>query len=148
MNRRSFLKTLVPLPLLSLAISQNSVSAKEIEVESKLVWTPPTDTSTPTAMDRVNTQRLALYIRKTYATLINELQGNPNDTKTRAFIHSSMTGVMEHIRSGRGIYDYVVVCDESNNPPSVITQGGNRVDIAFKQTPLTEFVYLPLGHGV
>jgi phage tail sheath protein FI len=44
----------------------------------------------------------------------------------------------------RGIYDYLVVCDESNNTPARIDRNELYVDIAIEPVKAVEFIYIPL----
>jgi phage tail sheath protein FI len=51
---------------------------------------------------------------------------------------------MQELVAQRGLYDYVVVCDTSNNTPTRIDQNQLWVDIAIEPVKAVEFIYIPL----
>jgi len=56
----------------------------------------------------------------------------------------SMEGIMNDLVAKRGLYDYLVVCDESNNTPARIDRNELYVDIAIEPVKATEFIYVPV----
>ena len=46
--------------------------------------------------------------------------------------------------SKRGVYDYAVVCDTTNNTPARIDRNELYVDIAIEPTKVAEFIYIPI----
>ena len=68
----------------------------------------------------------------------------PNDQITRTEIGNSITSLLLDIVAKRGIYDYLVVCDNSNNTPTTIDQNQLWVDIAIEPVKAVEFIYIPL----
>ena len=100
--------------------------------------------STATALDRINVARLVCYIRARLETIGKQYLFEPNDQITRSEITNTITGLLVDIVAKRGIYDYLVVCDTTNNTPTTIDQNQLWVDIAIEPVKAVEFVYIPL----
>lgn len=96
------------------------------------------------AMDRTNVSRLVAYIRDRLQVAARPFVFEPNDALTR----SQLTGVIQSLFidlvSKRGLYDYLVVCDESNNTPSRIDRSELWVDVAIEPVKAAEFIYIPV----
>jgi len=97
-----------------------------------------------TALNRVNVSRLVSYIRRQLNILSKPFLFEPNDSQTRAEIKSVIEGLMLELVAQRGLYDYVVVCDTTNNTPTRIDQNELWVDIAIEPVKAVEFIYIPL----
>ena len=96
------------------------------------------------ATDRVNVSRLVTYIRTVLSKITNQYLFEPNDKATRDSIAASISSVFNDLITKRGIYDYVVVCDTSNNTSSRITANQLWVDIAIEPMKDVEFIYIPI----
>ena len=103
-----------------------------------------TATNTATAMDRINVARLVAFIRGRLTEIGNQYLFEPNDQITRNQITNSVTSLMLDLVAKRGIYDYLVVCDLSNNSPATIDANELYVDIAIEPVKSVEFIYIPL----
>jgi Phage tail sheath C-terminal domain len=103
-----------------------------------------TATNTTTAMDRINVARLVAFIRGRLTEIGNQYLFEPNDQITRNQIANSCTSLMLDLVAKRGIYDYLVVCDTSNNTPATIDANELYVDIAIEPVKSVEFIYIPL----
>ena len=68
----------------------------------------------------------------------------PNDTITRAAITNQITALMIDLVNKRGLYDYLVVCDLTNNTPATIDANELYVDIAIEPVKAVEFIYIPM----
>jgi hypothetical protein len=103
-------------------------------------------TRNPTAssLDRINVARLVNYIRTILANVGNGFLFEPNDKITRDQIKQIIEGAMNDLVSKRGIYDYLVVCDDSNNTPERVTRNELYVDIAIEPMKDVEFIYVPI----
>ena len=99
---------------------------------------------TATALDRINVARLVAYLRGRLQQIGNNYLFEPNDAITRAQITNSVTSLMIDLVNKRGIYDYLVVCDLSNNTPATIDRNELYVDIAIEPVKAIEFIYIPL----
>lgn len=96
------------------------------------------------AMDRVNVARLTCYLRTVLAQVAAPFIFEPNDTITRKQVAAAFESVLNDVVAKRGIYDYLVVCDTSNNTPDRIDRNELYVDIAIQPVKAIEFVYIPV----
>ena len=103
-----------------------------------------TTTSNTTAMDRINVARLVAFIRGRLDIIGKQYLFEPNDQITRNQIKNSIDGLMIDLVAKRGIYDYLVVCDDSNNTPARIDRNELYVDIAIEPVKAVEFIYIPV----
>jgi phage tail sheath protein FI len=103
-----------------------------------------TATNVSTAMDRINVSRLVAFIRGRLQEIGSQYLFEPNDQITRNQITNSCTSLMLDLVAKRGIYDYLVVCDLSNNSPATIDANELYVDIAIEPVKSVEFIYIPL----
>jgi hypothetical protein len=103
-----------------------------------------TATNVASALDRINVARLVAFIRGRLQEIGNQYLFEPNDQITRNQITNSCTSLMLDLVAKRGIYDYLVVCDLSNNSPATIDANELYVDIAIEPVKSVEFIYIPL----
>lgn len=96
------------------------------------------------ALDRVNVARLVIYLRRQLKTLAKPYIFEPNDKITRDEIKQQVESLMVELVGLRAIYDYLVVCDETNNTPSRIDRNELYVDIAIEPVKAIEFIYIPI----
>ena len=96
------------------------------------------------ALDRINVARLVSYLRRQLDTLTKPYLFEPNDSNTRNEVKSAVESLLLELVGLRGIYDYIVVCDTSNNTPARIDRNELWVDIAIEPVKAVEFIYIPL----
>ena len=96
------------------------------------------------SLDRINVARLVVYLRYQLNQLAKPFIFEPNDTITRNEIKQQVEKLMLELTAERALYDYIVVCDTSNNTPSRIDQNELYVDIAIEPVKAVEFIYIPL----
>jgi hypothetical protein len=96
------------------------------------------------ALDRINVARLVVYMRRQLDVIAKAYVFEPNDKITRDEIKNSVDGLMLELVGQRALYDYIVVCDDSNNTPSRIDKNELYVDIAIVPVKAVEFIYIPL----
>ena len=96
------------------------------------------------ALDRINVSRLVAYLRKTIQSTAIGFVFEPNDKITRDELKEQIEQLMNDLVAKRGIYDYLVVCDESNNTNDRIDRNELYVDIAIEPTKAAEFIYIPI----
>jgi phage tail sheath protein FI len=96
------------------------------------------------ATDRVNVSRLVCYIRALLAGVANSFLFEPNDKITRDQIKQVIEGAINDLVAKRGIYDYLVVCDSSNNTRDRIARNELYVDVAIEPMKDVEFIYIPI----
>jgi hypothetical protein len=97
-----------------------------------------------TALDRINVARLVAFIRGRLEIIGNQYLFEPNDTITRSAITNQITALMIDLVNKRGLYDYLVVCDLTNNTPASIDANELYVDIAIEPVKAVEFIYIPM----
>ena len=97
-----------------------------------------------TALDRINVARLVAYIRGRLEIIGNQYLFEPNDQITRNAIQAQITSLMVNLVNKRGLYDYLVVCDTTNNTPATIDANELYVDIAIEPVKAVEFIYIPM----
>lgn len=109
-----------------------------------VVWGQKTRNPVSSAMDRVNVARLVNYIRTILAKSGNGFLFEPNDKITRDQFKQMIESAINDLVAKRGIYDYLVVCDTSNNTPDRIARNELYVDIAIEPMKGVEFIYIPI----
>ena len=95
-------------------------------------------------MNRINVARLVAFIRARLESIGKQFLFEPNDQITRNEIQNAISGLMNDLIAKRGIYDYLVVCDLTNNTPARIDANELYVDIAIEPVKAVEFIYIPL----
>lgn len=103
-----------------------------------------TESAVSSALDRINVARLVAFIRGRLEEIGKTFVFEPNDQITRNEIANAIDGLMIDLVAKRGIYDYLIVCDESNNTPARIDRNELYVDIAIEPVKAVEFIYIPL----
>jgi Phage tail sheath C-terminal domain len=96
------------------------------------------------ALDRINVARLVAYIRQQLMIAARPFVFEPNDALTRQQITGVVQSLFIDLVSKRGLYDYLVVCDTSNNTPSRIDRNELWIDIAIEPVKAAEFIYIPV----
>ena len=96
------------------------------------------------SLDRINVARLVIYLRYQLNALAKPFVFEPNDTITRNEIKQQVEKLLLNLTGERALYDYLVVCDGSNNTPARIDANELHVDIAIEPVKSVEFIYIPL----
>lgn len=96
------------------------------------------------ALDRINVARLVVYLRSQLNKLARPYIFEPNDKITRDEIKQACESLLLELVGLRALYDFAVVCDESNNTPARIDRNELYVDIAIEPVKAVEFIYIPL----
>ena len=99
---------------------------------------------TTSALDRTNVARLVAYIRDRLQVAARPFVFEPNDALTRSQLSSVVQSLFIDLVAKRGIYDYLVVCDETNNTPARIDRNELWVDVAIEPVKAAEFIYIPV----
>jgi hypothetical protein len=96
------------------------------------------------ALDRINVARLVAYIRRQLTIAARPFVFEPNDALTRTEISGVVDTLFLDLVAKRGVYDYLVVCDESNNTPARIDRNELWIDVAIEPVKAAEFIYIPV----
>jgi hypothetical protein len=103
-----------------------------------------TKTPSSSALDRINVSRLAVYLRTQLDTIGKPFIFEPNDELTRNEIKQAVESFLLELVGQRALYDFLVVCDDTNNTPTRIDRNELYVDIAIEPIKSVEFIYIPL----
>jgi len=110
--------------------------------QGKSIWGQKTLLNKESAFNRVNVRRLFIVLEKAIATAAKYFLFEPNDDLTRLLLVNMIDPFLRDVRSRRGIYDYAIVCDETNNTPERIDRNELWCDIYIKPTRAAEFIVL------
>lgn len=99
---------------------------------------------TSTAMNRINVVRLVCYLNYQLDALAKPFLFELNNTHTRQSVQTTFSKFMADLMMKEAIYDYVVVCDDSNNTADRIDNNELWIDIAIQPEKSIEFIYIPL----
>lgn len=110
----------------------------------KVVYGQKTLLEKNSAFNRVNVRRLFMIIGKAVATALKYFLFEPNDVFTRVQIINLIDPFLRDVKARRGIYDYLIVCDERNNTPTRIDRNELWIDVYIKPVRAAEFIVLNL----
>ena len=96
--------------------------------------------SAPSAFDRINVRRLFLNLEKRARRLAEGVLFESNDATTRAGFASALNSYLSEVQARRGVTDYLVICDESNNTPEVIDRNEFVAEVYVKPTRSINFI--------
>ena len=96
----------------------------------------------PSAFDRINVRRLFIVLEKAISRASKSTLFEFNDEFTRAQFRNLIEPFLRDVEGRRGIYNYRVVCDESNNTPEVIDRNEFVGDIYIKPARAINFIQL------
>ena len=99
-------------------------------------------TSAPSAFNRINVRRLFIVLEKAIAIAAKYQLFEFNDAFTRAQFSSLLTPFLRDVQGRRGIYDFKVICNTSNNTPEVIDRNEFVADIFIKPAKAINFIQL------
>ena len=103
-----------------------------------------TRASSDSALDRINVARLICFMRSKLNRIVQSFLFEPNDKITRDEVKGVIDRFCNDLVTKRALYDYLVVCDESNNTPFTIDRNELHIDIAIEPVKAIEFIYIPI----
>ena len=112
--------------------------------QGTIVFGQKTLHTTASALDRVNVARLVAYLRDRFDELARPFLFEINDQLTRDRAKIVFERFLADILSRRGLYDFAVVCDTSNNTPARIDRNELYIDVAIEPAKAVEFIYIPI----
>jgi len=98
--------------------------------------------SKPSAFDRINVRRLFIVLEKAISTAAKFQLFEFNDEFTRAQFRNLVEPFLRDVQGRRGLTDFSVVCDDSNNTGDVIDRNEFRADIFVKPSRSINFIQL------
>ena len=103
-----------------------------------------TRNSTASALDRINVARLINHMRYNLDNLSRPFLFQPHTFHTRDSIRISFERHLASLVNLDAMYDFIVVCDETNNTPDRINRNELWVDVAIQPVKAIEFIYIPI----
>lgn len=110
--------------------------------QGTVMWGQKTLLAKPSSFDRVNVRGLFNTLERSLSKMAKYQVMEFNDNFTRNRIVSMIKPFLNSVQAGRGIQDFLVVCDETNNTPDVISRNQLVVDVYIKPTFVAEFIHL------
>lgn len=110
--------------------------------EGTVLFGDKTGLAVKSAFDRINVRKLFLVVEKAIARASRAQLFEFNDVVTRTLFVQIVDPYLRDVQARRGITDYLVVCDESNNPAYVIDNNEFRADIYIKPARSINFITL------
>jgi hypothetical protein len=112
--------------------------------DGTLLYGDKTGESTTTTLSRINVSRLFMYIKKSLAPVARSILFEQNDAITRSRFKIAAEGFLDRIVGQRGITEYRVICDSTNNTPEVVEANYFVADILIKPIPSINYVKITL----
>ena len=110
--------------------------------EGIILFGDKTNASRPTAFDRINVRRLFLAIERAIETAAKNVMFEFNDEFTRAEFVNIVEPFLREVQGRRGITDFRVVCDETNNPAAIVDANEFVASIFVKPARSVNYVTL------
>ena len=105
------------------------------------IWGQKTLSSRPSALDRINIRMLLIVTENAIAEFLNDFLFELNDDMVGKLIEIRISDYLDNIRARKGIQDYLVVSDETNNTPYDYDNHIRNVDVYIKPTQSIEWIY-------
>jgi len=110
--------------------------------QGTILFGDKTGLTTPSAFDRINVRRLFIVLEKAIATASKFQLFEFNDEFTRANFRNIVEPFLREVQGRRGITDFLVVCDETNNTGEVIDRNEFIAEIFIKPARSINFITL------
>jgi phage tail sheath protein FI len=110
--------------------------------QGTILFGDKTGLSSPSAFDRINVRRLFIILEKAVSTASKFQLFEFNDEFTRANFRNIVEPFLREVQGRRGITDFLVVCDETNNTGDVIDRNEFVAEIFVKPARSINFITL------
>ena len=110
--------------------------------EGTILFGDKTLLSNPSAFDRINVRRLFIVLEKAISTAAKFQLFEFNDAFTRANFRATVEPFLRAVQGRRGIVDFQVICDETNNPQAVVDANQFQASIFVKPNKSINFITL------
>ena len=110
--------------------------------EGTMLYGDKTAQAKPSAFDRINVRRLFIVLEKAIATAAKAQLFELNDEFTRAQFRNMVEPFLRDVKGRRGVTDFMVVCDETNNTGQIIDTNQFVADIYIKPARSINFISL------
>ena len=110
--------------------------------EGFVLWGDKTTATSTSTLSRINVSRLFIYLKKTIGAAARGKLFEMNDSQTRNSFVNAVEPVLSRIKNRRGIYDFRVVCDETNNTSDVVDANEFVADVYIKPAKSINYIQL------
>ena len=110
--------------------------------QGKVIWGQKNLLDKSSAFNRINVRRLFIVLEKAISTAAKYYLFEFNDRITRVSLVNMIEPFLRDVKSRRGIYEFAVICDESNNTPERIDRNELWCDIYIQPAKVAEFIVL------
>jgi len=110
--------------------------------EGTILYGDKTGLAKPSAFDRINVRRLFIILEKAIANAAKYSLFEFNDEFTRSQFKTMVEPFLREVKGRRGVYDFAVVCDETNNTAQVIDNNEFVGDIYIKPAKSINYIQL------
>lgn len=110
--------------------------------EGTILWGDKTLLTRPSAFGFINVRRLFIVLEKAIATAAKYSMFEFNDAFTRAQLRNMLEPFLRDVKGRRGVVDFMVVCDESNNTGEIMDRGEFVADIYIKPARSINYITL------
>lgn len=107
-----------------------------------VLWGQKTLQTKASSFDRVNVTSLFNYLERSLGRMSKYALFEQNDEFTRNFVVAAIRPFLAQVKAGRGVADFLIICDESNNTSQVIANNQFIIDCYIKPNYSAEFIYL------
>ena len=128
MNKRTFLKSI--LGVAAALVIPTMTTANSISVIPN------------TSLDIVNVRLTVAHLRKELHDLLFQHIGELNNFSLRKDVTEEVTKLLSHYEKSRVVYDYAVICNDSNNTLETIQNNQLIIDLAVKFTNSIDFTHI------
>ena len=110
--------------------------------EGVVILSQKTTTPTASAFDQLSVRRLFLYMERAIGKFAKRYLFELNDEVTRSRFKNLVDQFISVVQSNRGVKDYLVICDESNNTPTIVENDEFIADILIKPNKSIRYIKL------
>jgi hypothetical protein len=110
--------------------------------EGTVLWGDKTTESGTSTFSRINVSRLFIHLKKIVGPAARSLLFEMNDSQTRNSFINAIEPFLTRIKYRNGIYDFKVICDETNNPGSVVDANQFVADVFVKPAKSINYVQI------
>jgi hypothetical protein len=113
---------------------------RKVSGKGIVIWGQKTLQSAPSALDRINVRMMLIKIEPAIEEFLDNYIGEFNTAQTRAEVTSIIEGYLRGIEARNGIRGFKVICDTTNNTPTVIENNQMEVWTYVKPPYATEYI--------
>lgn len=105
-----------------------------------VIWGQKTLQATPSALDRLNVRLLLIVIEPAIKNALENFLFELNDEGTRVLAKTVVESYMDNIKARRGVTDFKVICDGTNNTPNDVDNNRMILDLYIKPSVSIEYI--------